>query len=163
MTGRPEIWQTLRAALEVLWTDGDDVNHDGGVATAQKILDAAGITLPTGDMVNGAYDGFGAFYALPECIVSDPTNLVSKALGEAKQPNGASDEVDTERLRQRGRKGKNVVNPEDMVTVKARRSDGVERDLVIRAAEKDSVRSLTQRFTEELGVSCGRNSSIIFY
>jgi Ubiquitin-binding domain len=153
LTGRPEIWQTLRAALDVLWTDGDDVNHDGGVATAQKILDAAGITLPTGDMVNGAYDGFGAFYALPECIVSDPTNLVSKALGEAKQPNGASDEVDTDRLT--SGKGKKVVNPEDMVTVKARRSDGVERDLVIRAAEEDSVRSLTQRFTEELGVSCG--------
>jgi hypothetical protein len=104
-------------------------------------------------MVNGAYDGFGAFYALPECIVSDPTNLVSKALGEAKQPNGASDEVDTDRLT--SGKGKKVVNPEDMVTVKARRSDGVERDLVIRAAEEDSVRSLTQRFTEELGVSCG--------
>lgn len=30
-----------------------------------------------------------------------------------------------------------------LVTVKARRSDGVERDLVIRAAEEDSVRSLT--------------------
>jgi hypothetical protein len=139
MTGRPEIWQTLRAALEVLCTDGDDVNHDGGVATAQKILDAAGITLPAGDMVNGAYDGFGAFYPLPECIVSDPTNLVSETLGEAKQPNGASDEVDAERLRQRGGKAKKVVNPEDMVTVKASRSDGVKTDLVIRAADEDSV------------------------
>lgn len=44
-------------------------------ATAQTILDAADITLPTGDMAQGAYDPFGNFYALPAWIVSDPTNL----------------------------------------------------------------------------------------
>ncbi|CAK7201777.1 hypothetical protein SEUCBS139899_004492 [Sporothrix eucalyptigena] len=104
VTGRAEIWQTLHAALEILW-EADllrDTTSGGGTlattatsptfpasptngsgsaeidearATAQTILDAADITLPTGDMAQGAYDAFGNFYALPAWIVSDPTNL----------------------------------------------------------------------------------------
>lgn len=122
MTGRAEIWQTLRTTLEILW-EADLVdaakaaNETDTVATtttttaaspasppsptspasttppksskvlspeaaearatAQSILDAADITLPTGDMAQGAYDAFGNFYAMPAWIVSDPTNLAS--------------------------------------------------------------------------------------
>lgn len=140
--------------LEVLWASGDNVNHDASVATVQKNLDAAGITVPAGDIVNGVYDSFGAFYALPECIVSNPTNVVNKGLGEAEESDDASEEVQMGRLRQRGGNGKRAVDSGDIVTVKARRSDGVEKDLIIRAAEEDSVQLLMQRFTEELGVSC---------
>ncbi|CAK7230941.1 hypothetical protein SBRCBS47491_007760 [Sporothrix bragantina] len=103
VTGRAEIWQTLRAALEILWeadltdatrrdaaggstepttpasptspTTGGSTEIDEARATAQTILDAADITLPTGDMAQGAYDVFGNYYALPAWIVSDPTNL----------------------------------------------------------------------------------------
>ncbi|CAK7272349.1 hypothetical protein SEPCBS119000_005077 [Sporothrix epigloea] len=104
VTGRAEVWQTLHAALEIMWeadlvdgarrdaasgsreatpptspasppTTGNSTENDEARATAQSILDAADITLPTGDMVQGAYDVFGNYYALPAHIVSDPTNL----------------------------------------------------------------------------------------
>ncbi|KAL1899542.1 hypothetical protein Sste5346_002944 [Sporothrix stenoceras] len=126
VTGRSEIWQTLRTALEILWeadlvdaargdtkaTAGTDAQATAtststaaaatpaspasptsptspttssaisaeaaeARATAQTILDAADITLPTGDMAQGAYDAFGNYYALPSWIVSDPTNLAT--------------------------------------------------------------------------------------
>ncbi|CAK7562473.1 MAG: hypothetical protein SEPTF4163_000319 [Sporothrix epigloea] len=115
VTGRAEIWQTLHAALEIMWeadlvnaarrdaacasreatppasptspaspvspsppvfpTTGTSAEINEARATAQTILDAADITLPTGDMAQGAYDAFGNYYALPAHIVSDPTNL----------------------------------------------------------------------------------------
>ncbi|EFX00120.1 histone-lysine n-methyltransferase clr4 [Grosmannia clavigera kw1407] len=123
VTGHPEIWHTLRAALEVLWeadsaaiarqkdaylgggADGEVAQRSGrkatghaatgavtsgaaakfavtaeeeeALATAQSMLDAAAITLPTSDLAQGAYDAMGNFYALPAWIVSDPTNLVN--------------------------------------------------------------------------------------
>lgn len=45
-------------------------------ATAQSIVDAAGVTVPTGDLCQGAYDEQGVLYRLPRCIVSDPDNMV---------------------------------------------------------------------------------------
>ncbi|CAK7262936.1 hypothetical protein SEPCBS57363_000311 [Sporothrix epigloea] len=112
VTGRAEIWQTLHAALEIIWeadlvnaarrdaacasreatppaspaspaspsppvspTTGTSAEINEARATAQTILDAADITLPTGDMAQGAYDAFGNYYALPAYIVSDPSNL----------------------------------------------------------------------------------------
>lgn len=95
VTGRAEIWQTLHAALEVLWEADATTNEQRSavasaeeaetadaaadlaeaLATAQSMIDAADITLPTGDLAQGAYDAFGSFYALPAWIVSDPTNM----------------------------------------------------------------------------------------
>jgi Ubiquitin-binding domain len=40
------------------------------------MLDAAGITLPTGNLVDGCYDDLGNLYRLPEVVVSDPANTV---------------------------------------------------------------------------------------
>ncbi|TPX11600.1 uncharacterized protein E0L32_007811, partial [Thyridium curvatum] len=111
-----EVWQALRAALEILWEadrdraaaaaaarrrpgpldgggggggeeeDDDDEGEESGggrdddddvaLATAQSILDAGEITLPTGDLAQGAYDALGNYYALPEWIASDPSNMV---------------------------------------------------------------------------------------
>ncbi len=66
-------------------------DHDASEAraTAQSILDAADITLPTGDMAQGAYDAFGNFYALPAWIVSDPTNLDDDPEHELDEAKGA--------------------------------------------------------------------------
>ncbi|KAI5862640.1 hypothetical protein GGS23DRAFT_597433 [Durotheca rogersii] len=95
VTGRPEVWQVLHAALEVMWeadarrtTDvapgteiGGDDDGAGGLATAQSILKAAEVTLPTGDLSNGVYDSLGNYYALPEWIVSDPVNVPEERVG----------------------------------------------------------------------------------
>lgn len=66
VTGRPEIWDALQNVCELV--------RDGDVATAQGILDAAGVTLPTGSLVDGCYDEVGNLYKLPEVVVSDPVN-----------------------------------------------------------------------------------------
>jgi hypothetical protein len=161
VTGQPEIWQAIRAALEILWSGGDDMEHDGGLATAQQILDAAGITVPTGDMHGGVYDEMGAYYQLPEHIVSDPTTVVDDTPvvdipRQSEQADGGTDadEENAEELRRRREdRGKGVDAPEDMVVVKARRSDGIAQDLEIRVAKKESVRLLTRKFYEESQVS----------
>ncbi|KAK3488055.1 uncharacterized protein B0T23DRAFT_407232 [Neurospora hispaniola] len=56
--------------------DDDDNGREIALATAQTILNAAEITLPTGNLAQGgAYDLLGNHYSLPEHIVSDPTNI----------------------------------------------------------------------------------------
>lgn len=47
------------------------------MATAQGILDAAAVTLPTGNLVDGCYDEVGNLYRLPEVVVSDPSNIIT--------------------------------------------------------------------------------------
>lgn len=49
------------------------------MTTAQGILDAAGITLPAGNLVDGCYDEAGNLYRLPEVVVSDPVNMRAHA------------------------------------------------------------------------------------
>ncbi|KAJ2961382.1 hypothetical protein NQZ79_g3407 [Umbelopsis isabellina] len=63
--GRPEIWQALRAA-----TDEMDLS------LAQSILDAAGITMPTGNPADGCYDELGNEYTVPVYCLVNPTNLL---------------------------------------------------------------------------------------
>ena len=155
VTGRTEIWQTLRAALEIMGSGGDTEDVDGGMATAQQILDAAAITLPTGDLANGAYDGFGAYYPMPEHIVADPANMAYAPLGIDDDDKGAGcEEPDEEELlKRREEKGKGVLSADDLTTVKARLSDGGGPDLVVSIGKNDSVRSLARRLLEESGVS----------
>jgi hypothetical protein len=143
-----------------MWSGGDDMDDDGGLATAQQILNAAEITLPTGDISNGVYDATGRFYAIPNYIVSDPTNLVDEtgAVGGTAKADDEGDksveseEVDEEVLRRREVKGKAVVKPNDTFTLKARRSDGVPGDLAIAVSKGDSVRLVARRLKVQAGV-----------
>jgi hypothetical protein len=157
----------IRAALDILWAGGGQGDKDGGWATAQQILDAAEVTVPTGDMSEGVYDSFGIFYQVPEHIVSDPRNLVlevPRTGDEAEGSEGTSDEPDEgDLLRRREERGKKVVKSSDMMTVKARRSDGdgEAQDLTITVPKRSSVRFLTQRFTEVSRVSPGWNSAAV--
>lgn len=164
VSGNPQVWQTIRVALELLWSGGEgDVN--GGLATAQTIFDAAGITLPTGDLANGVYDALGQSYSLPEVIVSDPTNIVGSLDGDAGSmpPNEAGDKIpdgegsddmdEDEVLRRREEKGKGILNPKDAIEVRARLSNAGGEDLVVSIGKDDSVGSLTSRIYEESGVS----------
>lgn len=183
VTGRQEIWQTLHAALEVLWTADEAARHgqtrgqsedDGpseddptiAAATAQSILDAADITLPTGDLHNGAYDAFGNYYQLPQQIVSDPLNLLRRTgsagaddLDDAKADLTAGEETaeerdddgDDEAERRREEKGKAVVDIRDQITIRARLSDG-SRDVRVTADKADLVRRVARLIAEEAKV-----------
>ncbi|KAK7723218.1 hypothetical protein SLS63_008993 [Diaporthe eres] len=178
VSGRPEIWQTLHAALDVLWTadiaacddpndSSDDHSAPLALATAQSILDAADITLPTGNLADGAYDLLGNYYQLPAHIVSDPRNIVSgdddnddDRFGEAKTAEettaGADDDDDDdgedEAERRRVHKGKAVVNVSDQVLAVVRLSNTA-RDLKLDVGKDESVRSIIHRIMEESNVS----------
>ncbi|KAI1075576.1 hypothetical protein F5B20DRAFT_585167 [Whalleya microplaca] len=194
VAGRPEVWQVLRAALEVLWEadilrqrqqqlvavgqQGQQArNHqdeDGsavGLATAQSILRAAEVTLPTGDLANGAYDQLGNYYALPEWIVCDPVNVaegsggggvaagrrrddvvVVDRKGDEMEEEDTAEELDEdEALRRREEKGKGVADIKNMVKVRARLSENMP-DVVVSVGAEESVRSLARKVAEESGL-----------
>ncbi|QSZ29062.1 hypothetical protein DSL72_003572 [Monilinia vaccinii-corymbosi] len=159
VTGRPEIWQAIKASLEVMWKGGDAGEDDGGLGTAQMILNAAEITLPDGDMaIRGCFDSSGVHYPVPEHVVSDPANLVddavAKATGKGDDEGGLveeSDEVDEEALRRREMKGK--AKAKDMIAVKARFQHGINGDIVFKVGKNDSVRLLVKEITRKLELS----------
>lgn len=62
------MWQALRAAGECI--------RGGQLELAQGIVDAAGVTVPTGDFFDGVYDDLGCRYELPEYAFADPENVV---------------------------------------------------------------------------------------
>ncbi|KAI8368239.1 uncharacterized protein BYT42DRAFT_585868 [Radiomyces spectabilis] len=68
--GRPEIWQALHAVVT-----SDDVQ------LARSILEAANITLPTGDLSDGCFDELGNRYEIPVYCLADPTNLLQDSNG----------------------------------------------------------------------------------
>lgn len=155
---RPEIWQTLHAALQVLWDANpeDSQDEDSALATAQTILNAAEISLPTGDLVNGAYDSLGNLYALPEYIVSDPDNLADDDGADFKGDTstaeddtaGEEDDVDSEEAeRRREEKGKGVLDEREMVTLRARLSE-TGQDIIVPVTKTDSVRSVVKKITD---------------
>lgn len=197
VTGRPEIWQTLRAALEVLWEndaarrlatapstateeeseqgDDEDDSHDVDVtalATAQSILKAAEITLPTGNLANGVYDQLGHYYALPEWIVRDPVNVAKQEEDDVEDAR-RDEELDEDRkggalastaavagretadaeeaLRRREEKGKAVVDERQRIRVRARLSENA-KDVVIRVGSDDTVRVAALRILQESGL-----------
>ncbi|KAI1415445.1 hypothetical protein F5Y13DRAFT_156029 [Hypoxylon sp. FL1857] len=174
VTGRPEVWQVLKAALEVLWeadtsrTVGNEQGRgDGtdGLATAQSMLKAAEVTLPTGDLSNGAYDALGNYYALPEWIVSDPVNVAEES-GSKKSKGGVDQKGDSdltgeednmeelgedEAIRRREEKGKGVADLRDMVKIRARLSENLP-DVIVSVAPEESVRSFARKVAEESGL-----------
>ncbi|KAI0594544.1 hypothetical protein F4775DRAFT_429260 [Biscogniauxia sp. FL1348] len=175
VTGRPEVWQVIRAALEVLWeadasratSSQTPSDQDGAeaLATAQSILRAAEVTLPTGNLSNGVYDALGNYYALPEWIVCDPSNVAedsgTRAGSAAANHKGEEDlageedhveEVDEdEALRRREEKGKGVVDIKNLVKVRARLSENYP-DVVVSLGSDETVRSMTRKIEEESGL-----------
>lgn len=167
VTGRPEIWQAIQASLEVMWKGGDPGEDDGGLATAQMILNAADITLPDGDLaVRGCFDSSGVAYRLPEHVVSDPANLIDDNMAETTVKSDdegdlaeESEEVDEEVLRRRESKGK--AKAKEMIAVKARFQHGINGDVVFKIGKNDSVRSLVKLITQKLEVRIFETLSLI--
>lgn len=146
---------------------------EGEIQTAQGILNASAITVPTGSLMNGAYDEVGNFYQMPEHIISDPANLVedSRTFQEnTKGESSADDDTDDDDsvTRRREEKGKGVLKSGDIVRVKARLSDRGGPDIIITMGKQQNVRVLVRRIQEEINVSggnlsgcCIRNASIL--
>ncbi|KAI9758156.1 MAG: calcium channel protein [Chaenotheca gracillima] len=169
VSGRPESWNAVHMAIETMQTD---------LETAQTILDAAGITVPTGqylsgirDLINGVYDEFGNYYQIPEHCISDPTNLASSTSTDDEPTTGSkaaslkdaiSDAEEEEIARRREEKGKGVVHAAEMYSVRARLSDRGGPDVIISLGKEQTIRVLTRRVQEEAGI-VGRNKVKIAY
>ncbi|MCJ1450434.1 hypothetical protein MMC28_000765 [Mycoblastus sanguinarius] len=147
VTGRAEIWSTLKVVVGLL--------KNGDISTAQSILDAAAITVPTGDLKNGAYDEAGNLYQIPEYIISDPQNIVldqQETIGKGETSNEVTDD-DDEIERKREEKGKEVLKSGDIVKVKARLSDRGGADIIIPLGKEQPVRILVRRIQEEASMN----------
>lgn len=146
VTGHAEIWATLKVVVGIL--------ADGDITTAQSILDAAAITVPTGDLKNGAYDEAGNLYQMPEHIISDPQNAVLDQQDETKQGEVSNEATDDDEAMERKReeKGKSVLKTGDIIKVRARLSDRGGPDIVIPLGKDQVVRILVRRVQEEANV-----------
>ena len=147
MTGHTEIWATLKSITELL--------ADGDTPTAQTIADAAGITVPTGDLKNGVYDEAGNLYQLPAHIISDPQNIIIDSVkDEARGETSVEATEDEDELeRKREEKGKAVIVDADAVRVKARLSDRGGPDVTVSVGKDQAVRSVIRGIREEANVS----------
>jgi len=128
---------------------------DGDFSTAQEILDASSITLPTGDLVDGAYDYFGNLYAIPEYVVSYPTNVIDDLTGlEAEEKLTAS--TSTKATASTGEtQGQREIPAGEVIQVKARLSDrgGSGQDVVVTAGKDDSLRTIIEGIATLAGVN----------
>ena len=152
--------------MRVLWAtyteeSGGSTTVTEALATAQTILDAAEISLPTGDLANGAYDALGNYYHLPEWIVSDPNNVsdqnASDQESDSRTPNqraGAHDDGSglESAERRREEKGKEVDDATQKIKVVARLSENG-KDFRVTIGNTDTVRTLVRKLAEKCSVS----------
>lgn len=161
VTGRVEIWGALCTASEFLRSED--------VATAQTIIDAAGITVPTGDLCDGCYDEAGNLYRMPEPVVADPENLQhgtgpgddignagsvhhTGTLAEAKTIDDSDEEEAEEALEQR-REEKGKRAERDTMKIRCRLSDRGGPDVVVTIGKSQTVGVLARRVQSEALVS----------
>ena len=121
----------------------------GETVDAQALLDAAGATVPTGDIVQGVYDEAGAYYQIPNWIAADPEGLIQDEEGEA-EPKKDEEVEETEPNSEKGKEKDD--GGSDTVRVKARLSDRAQ-DVVIRTGRSERVGVLSKKVAEEAGVS----------
>ena len=127
---------------------------DGDITTAQSILDAAAITVPTGDLKNGAYDEAGNLYQMPEHVISDPENVILDQQEEIQKGEDSIEATDDDEAieRKREEKGKSVLKTGDFIKVRARLSDRGGPDVVIPLGKDQVVRMLVRRIQDEVNV-----------
>ncbi|KAJ5204362.1 uncharacterized protein N7498_005241 [Penicillium cinerascens] len=176
VTGRPEVWAALSTAITLM--------RENDLATAQSIVDAVGVTIPTGDLCEGCYDEQGVLYRLPQCIVNDPENMAKTS---CPSPNSTQDEIergqdeDMEALsdgklatddasgdeliaedaeRRRDEKGK--TSERDLIRVQVRLSDRDGGDLMLMVGKDQSVGFLARKVQQEGGVSTHQRVRIVY-
>lgn len=132
----------------------------GDLATAQSFIDAAGITVPTGDLCQGCYDEQGVLYRLPQCIVSDPENIVRSDQepddfdtddGKLSSDEASGDELIADDIeRRRDEKGK--TSERDLIRIRARLSDRGGPDIILSVVKTMNVGSIARKVQQEAGV-----------
>lgn len=171
VTGRAEVWAALRAAISLL--------RDGEAETAQGIVDAAGVTVPTGDLCEGCYDENGVLYRLPQCIVSDPDNIAddSTPTGEYERAEDeveedgildrkiVSDESEDELISEdmeRRREEKGKMSERDLIKVQARLSDRGGPDVIVAIGKTQTVGVLARRIQSEVKIPNTQRVRIVY-
>lgn len=130
----------------------------GDIGTAQGIIDASEITLPTGDLVDGAYDKFGNLYQLPQSVVSAPSNIVEDEDAAAQEKDAAKPSIyqtlDPGASSEPGEKGKEAISSDESITVKARLSDrgGASQDVIVTIGKADSTQALMNAVAAQAGL-----------
>ncbi|KAM4066991.1 ubiquitin-binding domain-containing protein [Hirsutella rhossiliensis] len=158
----------------VLWhpTAPDDSNDDDldGLATAQSILSAAEISLPTGDLANGVYDSLGNYYQLPGWVVSDPSNLAQDGDANAKGDLSTPDEDSAEEVQElavtdaqkrREEKGKAVLDLREQMTLRARLSE-TGRDVQVSMGKSDLARSVARSIALEAALPSNKRIRLAY-
>ncbi|KIV88389.1 hypothetical protein PV10_08076 [Exophiala mesophila] len=162
VTGRREVWDGLKSVLECL--------REGDLADAQGILDALGVTLPTGRIEAGSYDEMGNLYKIPEAVVSDPVDVIEDAdedgqtvmgssevdviaakLEAAEGGNASLTQEDSNGEKAKEAKGKAAVE-KDALKVKCRLSDRGGPDVIVPLGRNQRVGALSQRIRDETDV-----------
>ncbi|KAJ5937787.1 hypothetical protein N7454_004129 [Penicillium verhagenii] len=165
VTGRLEIWAALSSAISLM--------QAGDLVTAQGIVDAAGVTVPTGDLCEGCYDEQGVLYRLPQCIVSDPENIVGAGEGNGERlavispgsvrdddsdgklatDDASGDELISAQALERRRDEKGKTSERDLIRVLARLSDRDGQDLMMLVGKSQSVGFLARKVHQEAGLA----------
>ena len=119
---------------------------------AQGLLDACGVTVPTGDLVEGAYDERGHLYAMPGWVVGEPAVVVDdideEAAGDGVEDGGNGEE----RSRDKGKEVVGAKEGEETVKVRCRLSDRGGPDMVVSVGKEESVRVLVRKLEEAVKV-----------
>lgn len=147
--------------MQVLWSTSkadEPAQVAENLATAQTILDAAEISLPTGNLANGAYDALGNYYHFPEWIVSDPKNILAQEEDQDEEEDTATSGNDLERDtneddNDKPGKGKALRGPAEEIKIMARLSESG-KDITVTVNRTDYVRSIVSKIGETCAVSC---------
>ncbi|OQO12035.1 hypothetical protein B0A48_02674 [Cryoendolithus antarcticus] len=169
VTGREEVWGALKVVCDLL--------RRGEVAEAQGIVDAVGISCPTGRVASGrgrdrvkggVYDERGEVYDIPAWVILDPEDIADEGAvgdsGEEKEAvagagavDGAVDDDEKEGEgaegleRQRSDKGKGrEEDVGEIFKLRARRSDRG-TDVVVQVGTKEKVSVIVRRILEQIG------------
>ncbi|KTW26327.1 hypothetical protein T552_02812 [Pneumocystis carinii B80] len=139
--GSLEIWNTLRLVLETI---------PENLATAQMIINTAGIVLPTGDLIDGCYDQRGSYYFIPPYIFSEPANLISE---NPEQPNNdnLNSNIENEENEKINEPQDSEIENEHASEIIVRLSD-TSKDILIKIDSKDSIADMKQHVAKIAGI-----------
>lgn len=164
VTGQAEIWAALKEVTQLI--------RKGDLSEAQGILEAAGITLPTGKLEIGAYDERGMLYKLPENIITDPVNLTDDdgetVVGELslskklESDSMVSDGKSLDGTDEKPDKGKEAIE-KDAIKVKCRLSDRGGPDTMVLIGKSQPVSVLLRRIRSEATISSSATVRIVYF
>ncbi|CAG8454109.1 197_t:CDS:2 [Cetraspora pellucida] len=101
---REAFWETAPSYEVIIWDALRHACESNDLEYAQLILNAAKITIPTGNLVDGCYDELGNRYVIPAYCLVDPTNLIrdveegTSEHGDEMNPDLLLDQSSTEQL-----------------------------------------------------------------